>query len=50
MPALAFENYLIASEERAIFARSPFVALWAFQSRKLPKPDFTDALAPKFYL
>jgi hypothetical protein len=26
VPALAFENYMIASEERAIFARSPFIA------------------------
>jgi hypothetical protein len=47
VPALAFENYMIASKERAIFARSPFIASWALQSRKYPTPDFTNALAPE---
>ena len=48
VPALAFENYMMASEERTIFARSPFIASWALQSRKHPTPDFANALAPEF--
>jgi hypothetical protein len=47
VPALALKNYMIASEERAIPAGSPFIASRALQSRKCPTPDFTNALAPK---
>jgi hypothetical protein len=45
VPTFAFEDYVVASIEPAIFTRCPTIAPRAPQPRKCPAPKFTDTLS-----